>query len=77
MADKVHFSSSKSREVQADFSGGDTTSYTGVLLLRQIDRELQLSKAISRIVNDPRDTSIRPKPLSVSVFSDSPWAMKT
>ena len=53
--DIAHFPRCKSRQVQADFSGGDITSNAGVLLLRELDRKLQLSKALSKIINDPRD----------------------
>ncbi|WP_196221180.1 transposase, partial [Sansalvadorimonas verongulae] len=51
----AHFPRCKSRKVQADFSGGDITSNAGVLLLRQLDRKLQLTNTLSRVINDPRD----------------------
>ena len=53
----AHFPRCKSRKIQADFAGGDITSDAGVLLLRELDRELQLSRSISRVVHDPRDSS--------------------
>ncbi|WP_257291494.1 transposase [Endozoicomonas sp. ONNA1] len=53
----AHFPRCKSRQVQADFTGGDITSNAGELLLRQLDRKLQLSKALAKIINDPRDTA--------------------
>lgn len=53
----VHFPRCKSRKVEADFSGGDITSDAGILLLRQLDQNLQLTKSLCRIINDPRDTA--------------------
>ncbi|WP_257281156.1 transposase [Endozoicomonas sp. ISHI1] len=53
----AHFPRCKSRLVQADFTGGGITSNAGVLLFRQPDRKLQLSKALAKIINDPRDTT--------------------
>lgn len=50
----AHFPRCRSRLVQADFAGGDITSDAGVLLLRQLDRELRLSKSIGQIIHDPR-----------------------
>jgi len=48
------FSSCKSRKVLADFNGGDVTSDGGVLLLRQVDRRLGLTRRLSRILKDRR-----------------------
>jgi hypothetical protein len=42
------------RVVEASFDGGDITSDGGVLLLRQADRLLGLSEAITRALKDPR-----------------------
>ena len=42
------------RIVEANFDGGDITSDGGVLLLRQADRLLGLSEAITLALNDPR-----------------------
>jgi len=42
------------RVVEASFTGGDITSDGGVLLLRQADRLLGLSEAITLALNDPR-----------------------
>ncbi len=42
------------RVVEANFDGGDITSDGGVLLLRQADRLLGLSEAITLSLNDPR-----------------------
>ena len=42
------------RIVETNFDGGDITSDGGVLLLRQADRLLGLSKAVAQSLTDPR-----------------------
>jgi hypothetical protein len=42
------------RQVQADFSGGHLSSDGGVLLLRQVDQGLGLSRALAHCFNDTR-----------------------
>jgi hypothetical protein len=42
------------RQVQADFSGGHLSSDGGVLLLRQVDQGLGLSRALAHCFNDSR-----------------------
>jgi len=51
----IDFSSCKRRLVQADFKGGDITSDGGVVLLREMDRRLNLTNAISHGISDKRD----------------------
>jgi len=41
--------------VTASFSGGEVTSDGGLLLLRQADRQLGLSRALTAALPDPRD----------------------
>jgi hypothetical protein len=48
------FPTCKSRKVLADFKGGDVTSDGGVLLLRQVDRRLGLTRRLSEILRDGR-----------------------
>jgi len=43
------------RVIEADFSGGDLSSDGGLLLLRQVDRHLALSRAAAAAIPDPRD----------------------
>ena len=43
------------RLIEADFSGGDLSSDGGLLLLRQVDRHLGLSRAAAAAIPDPRD----------------------
>lgn len=50
----IGFPTSKSRRVQADFSGGDLSSDGGALLLRQADRRLGLTRELARRLHDPR-----------------------
>ena len=51
----ISFSSYKSKKVEVNFNGGDVTSDGGVLLLREIDRKLGLTKQISKLIPDERD----------------------
>nr|MBS0019706.1 IS1380 family transposase [Gammaproteobacteria bacterium] len=44
----------KGRQVTAGFDGGEITSDSGVLLLRQLDREMGLTRTIARRLNDAR-----------------------
>ena len=44
----------KRRSVEVNFQGGDITSDGGVLLLRQIDKRLGLSEAVSKALRDLR-----------------------
>jgi hypothetical protein len=44
----------KSKKVQADFSGGHITSDAGLLLLREVDRELGLTHRVSAVLTENR-----------------------
>jgi len=44
----------KRRKVEVNFGGGDVTSDGGVLLLRQADRQMGLTDAVSGVLTDPR-----------------------
>lgn len=50
----IEYSRCKRRKVQAEFNGGDITSDGGVMLLREVDRRLKLTKRIAATLNDPR-----------------------
>jgi len=43
------------RRVQASFTGGDVSSDGGLVLLRQVDRRLQLTATLAKRLPDPRD----------------------
>ena len=48
----LSFTRSSGREVAANFSGGDTSSDGAILLLREIDNKLDLTKQIANILLD-------------------------
>lgn len=48
------FPSCKSRKVSADFAGGHISSYSGVLLLRQADRQVGLIRSAAKCIPDSR-----------------------
>ena len=50
----IQFSSCLKRKVEANFKGGDITSDGGVLLLREIDNKLKLTKQLTTLIPDPR-----------------------
>ncbi len=52
---QLEFPALKRRKVQAQFSGGQITSDGGVLLLKQIDQQLGLVKAVDAAIPDTRD----------------------
>jgi len=43
------------RKIEANFNGGDISTDGGVMLLRQADRKIGISKAIAEAIYDPRD----------------------
>ena len=49
------FDDLSSRRVQADFSGGHLSSDGGVLLLRQVNRGLGLTRSLAQCFHDLRD----------------------
>jgi len=52
--ESLHFSSLSSKEVRADFSGGEMTSDAGVLLLRETEKQIGILSALSRVITDKR-----------------------
>lgn len=51
----IQFSRVKWRQVTADFNGGRLTTDAGILLLREVDRQIGLIDAINDCLPDPRD----------------------
>lgn len=43
------------RRIEAEFSGGDVSSDGGVLLLREMDRRLNLTELLDQSLADPRN----------------------
>jgi len=52
---KIDFGRLGRRVIEADFSGGYLSSDGGLLLLRQVDQHLGLSRAAAAAIPDPRD----------------------
>src|SRR5664279_5389439 len=48
------FPSFDRRKIEANFQGGDVSSDGGLMLLRQADRSIGLTKAIDQALMDPR-----------------------
>ena len=51
----IEFPGSNGRKIQADFSGGQLSSDGGLLVLRQADRWIGLTKRLGEVLPDPRD----------------------
>lgn len=54
----IVFSSHKRQQVVADFDGGAITSDAGLLLLREVERQLQLLERLDRVIPDPRNQNL-------------------
>jgi hypothetical protein len=53
--DEMTFGRLGRRVIEAHFQGGAISSDGGLMPLRQLDRRLGLSKAVARVLSDPRD----------------------
>lgn len=51
---QLEFASCQGRKVQADFEGGEVSSDGGLLLLREVDRRLQITKRAAGLLPDDR-----------------------
>jgi hypothetical protein len=51
----LEFPALKRRKIQTQFAGGEITSDGGVLLLRQMDRQLGLLESVNTVIPDSRD----------------------
>jgi len=54
-ADSMNFGRLGRRVIDANFQGGAISSDGGLVLLRQIDQRIGLSKAAAQVLHDPRD----------------------
>lgn len=61
------FPAVRKRTVTASFTGGEVSSDGGITLLRQMDRRLGLTKALAKVLPDPRDPGRIEHPLLVMV----------
>jgi hypothetical protein len=50
----VEYTRLKRRKIQAEFTGGDITSDGGVMLLREVDKKLNLTARVAELFEDPR-----------------------
>lgn len=50
----ISFSRVKRRQVEVNFDGGDISTDGGMLLLREVDRQLSLTQSVHRALSDPR-----------------------
>ena len=57
-AELFHFPSFDRRKIEAGFSGGEVSSDGGVMLLREVDRRLGLTRALDTALPDPRDPDL-------------------
>ena len=53
---RIRFTRSKSRRVEADFQGGEVSSDGGLLLLREVDSKLDLTRRVSAVLSDERQS---------------------
>src|SRR3990167_4477464 len=51
----IIFSSLNRKKVEASFAGGTIGSDGGILLLRELDKKLQLTSKLSKAIQDDRD----------------------
>ena len=51
------FSSLNRKKIEASFSGGNITSDGGLLLLREVDKKIGLTKLLGKVITDDRDAS--------------------
>jgi hypothetical protein len=54
-ATQVPFAKLGRRAIDVRFDGGDVSSDGGLLLLRQVERQLGLLKAVAKVLPDPRN----------------------
>src|SRR3989304_7088044 len=62
--ESLHFSSLSSKEIRADFTGGEMTSDAGVLLLRETEKIVGIIQDLSRAIRDERHQGYVRHPLN-------------
>jgi hypothetical protein len=53
--DQIEFGRLGRRVIEADFSGGELSSDGGMMLLKQVDERIGLTRAAAQVSSDPRD----------------------
>ncbi|HOV15336.1 MAG TPA: transposase, partial [Spirochaetota bacterium] len=54
---KINLSSKIKKQILVDFDGGNITGDAGIIIVKQIDTELKISKKMSDSIKDTRDQS--------------------
>lgn len=54
-AEQMSFGRLGRRQIEANFEGGALSSDSGLMLLRQVDRRIGLSRAVAMALHDPRN----------------------
>jgi len=54
-ADRIEFGRLGRRVIEASFDGGDISSDGGLLLLRQVDERIGLTRAVAALLEEARD----------------------
>jgi hypothetical protein len=57
-AELFNFPSFDRRKIEGSFTGGDVSSDGGVMVLRQADRRLGLTRALDKVILDPRNPEL-------------------
>ena len=57
-ADQMSFGRLGRRKIEANFEGGALSSDGGLMLLRQVDRRIGLSRAVAAALHDPRNQDL-------------------
>ena len=56
----LNFPSFDRRKIEANFTGGNVSSDGGLMLLRQADRRIGLTRALDAVLHDPRNPDLIP-----------------
>ena len=54
---QINFASLGNKKISGSFTGGSITSDGGLLLLREVDKKLQLTSKMAKVIIDKRDKS--------------------
>ncbi len=71
--DTIHFPSVQHRKVEAEFSGGAITGNGGIPLLVEVDRQLDLTRSVSKYLGDARRQASWAASTVCRICSGSAW----